>query len=173
MNIKNRYTGEVIYSGDFKDIKSLLIDAVSKGANLMGANLWGANLRGANLCGANLRNANLWGANLWGANLRDANLWGANLRGANLWGCAGNGNQIKSLFVSDIYPITYTSEYLQIGCERHLIADWWNFDNGKIANMDGKQALKFWGASKELIKTVIEAYPATPTNYVEKSSEAA
>ena len=55
------------------------------------------------------------------ADLRGANLWGANLRGANLWGCAGERKRIKSIFISDTYPITYTIDRLQIGCEnQHL-----------------------------------------------------
>src|SRR3990167_9470965 len=64
-----------------------LWDADLRGADLRNADLWNADLRGANLGGANLRNADLWdadlrGANLGGANLRNADLWGANLRGA-------------------------------------------------------------------------------------------
>jgi hypothetical protein len=70
IEIKHRFTGFIIISGNYKSIKECLEQ--NRGANLWGANLWGANLRGANLRGANLRGANLWGANLWGANL-----WGA------------------------------------------------------------------------------------------------
>ncbi|WP_336148317.1 pentapeptide repeat-containing protein [Acinetobacter ursingii] len=106
--IKNRWTGEVLFSCEIPDgMESGMIarhaveTAIAEGANLWdanlgGANLWGANLGDADLWGANLGGANLWGANLgganlWGANLRDANLWGAdlwgaNLRDANLWG---------------------------------------------------------------------------------------
>ena len=57
-----------------------------RGAELRGANLRDANLRGANLSDANLRDANLRGANLSGADLSDANLLGAELRGADLRG---------------------------------------------------------------------------------------
>ena len=204
MEIKNRFNGEIIHSGDFKSMKELVVNAISEGANLRdanlrranlrGANLWDANLRGANLWDANLRGANLWGANLWdanlrGANLRDANLRGANLRGANLeyanleganleyanleganlwganlWGCAGNRLQIKSLFISETYSVTYTSEYLQIGCERHSINEWWGFNDERIERMEGRKALDWWAENKEFIKDVIEKYPATPTS---------
>ena len=107
---------------------------------------------------ANLRNANLWDANLWGADLRNANLWGA-----DLWGCPGNRNEIKSLFLSSEYPVTYTGKYLQIGCEKHLITEWWEFDNKIIGDMGGKKALKFWKKYKAFIKSAIELSPAVET----------
>ena len=154
MEILNRYTGEVIFHGDVESLRC---------ANLIDANLGGANLRGTNLRCANLIGANLIGANLGGANLRYANLRYANLTGANLWGCRGNRNEIKSISISSTYPITYTSEVLQIGCERHNIEDWWEFDDARIITMDGKKALKFWRKYKGLIKNIIEVSPATPT----------
>ena len=128
-----------------------------------------ANLEDASLEDANLEDANLRGANLRGANLRGANLWGANLRGANLWGCAGNHNQIKSLFISELWPITYTSEYLQIGCQRHPIADWWDFSDGEISRMDRK-ALEFWNEFKDFLRSTIERFPATPTRHEESEA---
>ena len=86
IQIKNRWTGNLIFEGEFDCLR----DAVAKaranlyGANLSGANLSGADLSGANLSGANLSGANLSGANLSGANLSRANLSGANLSGADL-----------------------------------------------------------------------------------------
>ena len=195
MIITNRYNGKIIHSGSFEAIKELLLDAIAvdadlSGADLSGADLWRANLSGANLCdadlsdanlsGANLSGADLWranlsGADLWRANLSGANLSGANLSGANLcdadlcdanlWRCAGNRKQIKSIFISDIYSITYTSKDMQIGCERHVISDWWNFDNKRIAEMEGKKALKFWSDNKDFIRLAIETYPAAETNH--------
>ncbi len=67
------------------------------------------------------------------------------------------------MFISEIYPITYTSEYLQIGRKRHKISDWWSFDEDHIEQMDGKTALIFWAENKEFIKMTLEKYPATPT----------
>ena len=203
IEIKNRYTGKVIHSGEFESIKDLLLDAISSnadlwdadlrnadlrtanlcnadlcGANLCNANLCNADLRTANLCNADLRNADLrtanlcnadlCGANLCNANLCNADLCGANLCNANLCnadlrGCAGNRSQIKSLFISDVYSITYTSEFLQIGCERHSISKWLEFDNKRIAEMYGKKELKFWSENKAFIKSAIELYPATET----------
>ncbi|MGY0708751.1 pentapeptide repeat-containing protein [Bordetella bronchiseptica] len=72
--IKNRYTGAVLFTADVPDdTKSGLIarvaleQAVKSGANLARANLAGADLAGANLAGANLAGAYLARANLAGA----------------------------------------------------------------------------------------------------------
>lgn len=97
--IKNRYTGSVIFSCDLSDEVScqsdgmrlgfavraaLESDAELRDANLRGAYLPYAELYGADLCGADLRDAYLYYADLSGAILRSANLCGANLRGAIL-----------------------------------------------------------------------------------------
>lgn len=54
IEIKNRYTGEVIYSGDGDTIRQVVEAAVAARADLRGANLRGANLSGADLSGADL-----------------------------------------------------------------------------------------------------------------------
>jgi len=82
IEIKNRFNGSIIISGNFEDIKDCL--EKNRGADLRGADLRGADLIGADLRDANLRDANLRDANLRGADLRDANLRGADLRDANL-----------------------------------------------------------------------------------------
>jgi len=138
------------------------------GADLCGANLCGANLCGANLCGANLHHADLCGANLWGANLHHADLCGANLCGAdlhhadlcgaNLWSLVGNKSRVKSFQIEE-YDITYTKGVLQIGCERHDIKEWFNFDDEKISNMESG-ALEWWNKWKDTIKQIIEMSPA-------------
>ena len=99
-------------------------------------------------------------ANLRGANLCDANLRDANLCYADLWSCAGERNRIKSIFVSDVYAVTYTSESLQIGCQKHKISDWWEFNDRRIAKMDGKKPLSFWREWKDTIRMIIEKSPA-------------
>jgi hypothetical protein len=88
--IKNKYTGDVIYYSTKTTYKDVLEEAVSNGANLSGANLYEVNLSEANLSGADLFGANLSGANLHradlsGANLSEANLYEANLSGADLY----------------------------------------------------------------------------------------
>jgi len=116
----------------------------------------------ADLTGANLRGANLMGANLIDANLTGANLIDANLRDANLRDCNGNLKHIKSVFCEQ-YPVTYTVDVMQIGCQRHSIAEWWEFDDKRILEMDGKTALKWWRTWKPILKQIIEASPCEPT----------
>jgi len=106
--------------------------------------------------------ANLMGANLRDANLRGANLRDANLRGANLMGCNGNLKHMKSVFCEQ-YPVTYTVDVMQIACQRHSIAEWWEFDDKRILEMDGKTALKWWRIWKPILKQIIEASPCEPT----------
>lgn len=150
------------------------------GADLRGANLHYADLDGANLCYADLRHADLCHASLASANLNGANfstadlrhadlssanlcrtrLNGANLDNVDLGSCAGNRVEIHSIFVSGVYPVTYTSEVMQIGCERYKISDWWEFDDATIFAMDGEKALKFWRKHKNALKNIIEANPA-------------
>lgn len=106
-----------------------------------------------------LENHRLWLNNEGGSR---ADLRGAILNDANLNGASGNMDQLKSILI-ETYPITYTSEILQIGCQKHKIEDWWNFDDEKIISMDGKTTLKFWRNYKELIKMTIELSPANST----------
>ena len=132
-------------------------------------NLWVKDEAGgerADLEGANLEGAYLKGANLMDANLRNANLRNANLMDANLWGANGNLKNIKSIGVEK-YPVVYTDAYLQIGCERHPITDWWEFEDRRILEMDGKSALQFWHKWKNQIKEIIEMSPAEPTGYID------
>jgi len=86
--------------------------------------------------------------------LRDASLWGA-----SLWGCAGERKRIKSIFISDTYPITYTIDRIQIGCKNHSIEDWKSFDDYEISEMD-YAALEWWNDHKDFIFKTIERFPA-------------
>lgn len=134
-----------------------------KCADLKGVDLSDTNLRAVNFSVINLSNSNLSYTNLSYTGLSDTNLSRANLDNADLYNCAGNRREIKSLFISELYPITYTAEILQIGCERHTHAEWWGFSDEEIYKMDGSKALKFWHEFKELILTTIEKAPAVPT----------
>ena len=99
MQIKHRFSGEVLFEYDCDSLQSCVEIAIKgdanlsdaslcgvnlRGVKLYGAKLYGANLSGANLSDANLSDANLRGAKLYGANLSDANLYGANLSDADL-----------------------------------------------------------------------------------------
>ena len=95
-----------------------------------------------------------------------ADLSGTDLSGTDLRGAIGNMKELKSLFITQ-YAIVYTSKFLQIGCERHEIAEWWAFDDGRILEMDGERALQFWRTWKMIIKQIIEISPAVPTGHVD------
>jgi len=142
MQIKNRFTGEVVKEIDGADLRDAdMSNANLRDANLRGANLRGANLRGANLRGADLRDADLRDADMSYAYLRDANLRGADLRGADL-----HGEKLKStpVFIYGLeWFVTVTNKFLTIGCQRHAHEDWSVFDDQKIGAMHC-DALQFW-----------------------------
>jgi uncharacterized protein YjbI with pentapeptide repeats len=162
-----------------------LFGANLRGANLSGANLRGANLSDANLSGARLSDANLWRANLSGANLSDANLsgarlYGANLSYANLWradlsdanlsgaslsGVIGNMREIRSMHI-DTWPVAWIMSpegvaTVQIGCQRHTLAEWAEFSDKKIGSMDSR-ALDWWRVNRDFVLSTVERYPAVP-----------
>ena len=116
IEIKNRWTGDIIFTSTKTTYKEAVEEAVKSEANLSYANLSEANLSYANLSEANLSNANLSEANLseadlfnanlseanlseadlFNANLSEANLFNANLSKAKIDGCLfymGNGNK--------------------------------------------------------------------------------
>jgi hypothetical protein len=109
----------------------------------------------ANLGDANLGDANLGGANLSGANLSDANLGGANLGGANLGGAKWRDGIVISkqpIQISGLHWfVTILDQHMQIGCELHSLAEWSEFDDRRIAEMDGRDALRFWRESKDAL----------------------
>ena len=164
IEIKNRYTGVVIYthSGDTlsdaylrgadlcgADLRRAdLSDAYLRGANLFDTNLRDANLRRADLRGANLGDAYLFGADLFGANLRGADLSGANLGDANLGGAYLGGANLRGadLFGQKIektpiqinnltWPIIITEHHMRIGCQVHTHQVWEDFTGDEIVAM--------------------------------------
>jgi len=86
IEIKNRFTGKIIFKSKRKTLKEVIELKVKQGAYLGGAYLEGAYLGGADLGGAYLRGAYLGGAYLRGAYLEGAYLRGADLGGADLGG---------------------------------------------------------------------------------------
>ena len=91
----------VVYESKKETVREMVVEAVSKDANLRDADLGNANLRGADLGDADLgdadlRDANLRGADLRGANLRDANLGGADLFQTKFYGRGGTTKIKKS-----------------------------------------------------------------------------
>ncbi|HCT4762899.1 TPA: pentapeptide repeat-containing protein [Pseudomonas aeruginosa] len=146
------------------------------GAYLSYADLRGANLSGAYLSYADLRGANLRGANLSGANLSEANLSEANLSEANLSelssmnGLTGNLREVKAV-QADTWPVTYTATHMQIGCQLHLISEWWSFNDEEISGMAPK-AMAWWAIWKPILRQIIEVSPAVPGSESPAETEA-
>ena len=74
LEIKNRFTGNVIFTSTKTTWKEAVEEAVENCADLSEANLHYADLCDANLYGADLREANLSEAELSGADLNGADL---------------------------------------------------------------------------------------------------
>ena len=115
----------------------------------------------AYLTGANLTDANLSGAYLTRANLTDAYLSGAYLSDANLTDATWRGIKITRapLQVSGLHWfVTILDGHMQIGCELHALTDWAAFDDARIVQMDGKDALRFWRANKAALMALAAAH---------------
>ena len=173
IQIKNRYTGAVLYEHEPTDeqqasglaMRAALEAAVKCNADLRGADLRGAYLRGAYLSGADLSDAYLSCADLSGADLSGANLSGANLRGANLRGaylsCASFGEGVTAeqgvLQLTGLrWDVIIFDAHMRIGCQMHPLSDWASFDDRRIAEMDGVHALRFWRQHKSALLTLAQ-----------------
>ena len=84
IEIKSRYTGGILFAGQYTDVRAALIAACAAHADLAGADLARADLAGADLARADLAGADLAGADLAGADLAGADLAHAYLAGAKL-----------------------------------------------------------------------------------------
>jgi hypothetical protein len=155
-------------------------------ANLAGANLAGAYLAGANLADANLARANLADANLAGANLAGAYLAGADLAGAYLADANLADAYLADAYLADAnlaradladakwrdgiviskppiqifglhWTVTILDAHMQIGCELHSLADWQAYDDARIVQMDGRDALRFWRENKDALISLARA----------------
>ena len=145
--IKNRWDESVLFECEVPDDMSsglstryALEQAVKARANLTRANLAEANLTEANLAEANLAEANLAGVNLVGANLTRAK-----------WkdGIVINKPPIQLFGLR--WRVTILERHMQIGCELHKLSDWAKYDDARIAAMDGRNALRFWRAHKDVL----------------------
>jgi len=163
-DVLSRFTDKVKFTAEIE-----CGEDTTRSVNLGLAVKWGvennANLRSANLRNANLRNADLRNADLRNANLRNADMWNADLRNADLRNASGLNDYVKCIQI-DTYAIAYTSDVMQIGCERHTISEWAEFDDKRILEMDGKTALKWWRKYKSWIFQAIELRPAKPTGTI-------
>lgn len=55
------------------------------------------------------------------------------------------------------YPVTITDAEMIIGCQCHSLAEWAEFDDLSIIEMDGKKALEFWRAHKDSLLAMARA----------------
>lgn len=144
--IKNRWTGEVLFSYELKDgqesgmiARHAVETAIAEDANFRGADLQGADL---------------WNADLWNADLRGADLQGADLRGVNL-----RGAKNSPLIITGLRWVVYISGtgMMRIGCQNHSIEHWANFSDELIDLMDS-YALEFWKQHKEMLMSICNSY---------------
>ncbi len=162
-----------------------LSNANLKGAYISYADLWHANLAFADLSGAHIERTSTLGANLTSAvfkftQFRDvymrnafieyANFYGVNLDDVNMYGVSGVNRYIKCLQMGP-FPVAYTAEVLQIGCERHLISTWKTYTDDDISAICGASTLGLWKKHKQWLFDTIERFPAIPTDSVCVSSK--
>ena len=118
--IKNRFTGSVLFSLETNSMKLCVEAAVKSGADLVGAYL-----RGAYLVGAYLGDADLRGAYLGGAKIKDD------------IPITKGPIQIPGLH----WFVTIWDCHMQIGCEFHSHDEWRGFSDDDWLRMGGKEAL--------------------------------
>jgi uncharacterized protein YjbI with pentapeptide repeats len=133
--------------------------------NLSYRDLSDANLSRAILSYAILSYADLSRANMAYANLSYADLSRADLSGANLRGVIGNMREIRSMHI-DTWPVAWIMSpegvaTVQIGCQRHTLAEWAEFSDKKIGSMDSR-ALDWWRVNRDFVLSTVERYPAVP-----------
>ena len=179
VTIKHRWTGVVLYEHEVTDermaaglamrdalecaaasradlSRAYLSGAYLSGADLSRADLSGADLSGAYLSGADLSRAYLSGAYLSGAYLSRAYLSGAYLSGAK-WRDAIAINRAPLMLAGLTWDVYILDQHMQIGCELHAIAEWREFDDARITQMDGRDALRFWRAHKATLLALAES----------------
>ena len=147
--IKNRFTGEVQFIASIQAKKD---DAISVKVGL--AVRWAIENK-ADLSGADLSRADLSRANLSRADLSWADLSRANLSRANDERIIIEKTPIQ--IATGEYHVIIFDAHMKIGCEFHSLADWWNFDNERVAQMDGTRSRRFWDIWKAPLMAVCEA----------------
>lgn len=182
--------GELIYSGEHKNIKAAVFHCIQNRISLRAANLDGAELtyldfQNVDLTGVSLKYSNLEGSSFEHADLKWAQLDGTNFKNCNLHGvnleCAyisenTNFNEAKCKPVFSKYPISYMDKdnqvYISIDGKVKTISDWdfWFYESSDTSififhrNSEGFLRLK---ASYEAAK----AYIAVLKNNNEKEKK--
>ena len=66
--------------------------------------------------------------------------------------------QVTPICVTGLtYPVTVTDNHMMIGCEFHLISEWREFDDRRIAQMDGLPASRFWRDHRTALLAICDA----------------
>lgn len=81
--------------------------------------------------------------------LTDANLTDANLTDAKWCGIVVSKPPIQLFGL--YWRVTILDAHMQIGCEFHSIAEWATYDDARIAQMDGRNAMRFWRSYKAVL----------------------
>ncbi|MGN6518703.1 MAG: hypothetical protein ACTHK2_04680, partial [Dokdonella sp.] len=55
------------------------------------------------------------------------------------------------------YWVTITDTHMNIGCQWHSLAEWEAFDDRRIAEMDGRNAVRWWAENKATLMTMARA----------------
>jgi hypothetical protein len=185
IEIKNRYTNEVIYRCEAESIKDAIQKAIKEKVNLSNSNLRGSDLRDSDLSNSNLSNSDLSNSNLRGSDLSYSNLSGSdlrdsdlsysnlsysnlsnsNLRGSDLRDSNLSGSDLrdsKNLDKTIKLPMhckwshgITNGNLIHIGCEKRTIEEWDLFFNS-----DEKLSTERCTQEFKQIQAVFEAYKA-------------
>ena len=102
------------------------------------------------------RGGDFRGGDFRGGDFRGGDFLGGNFLGGNFW-----GEKITSAPLSIFglrWPITIGGTQMHIGCERHKLDEWTEFDDATITKMD-RGALKFWRTHKDILLALAKALP--------------
>jgi uncharacterized protein YjbI with pentapeptide repeats len=146
-----------------------LTDTKLVGCRLESTNFFGANLTSATVSGSYCMNAVFATANLTQAILSNSVFTGANFSNANLTGVTidsttGNMSEIKSMAFAG-QPISYMTSMLQIGCIQVPLPITAVVDSDDWRNEMHPSGVEFWSVWGDIIKSILDLSPATPTGY--------
>ena len=96
-----------------------------------------------------------------GADLSGADLSGADLSRADLSGAKWRDGVIinrRPLFIGGLsWSVWVLDSHMQIGCELHKLSEWAEFDDRRICQMSGKEAVKFWRTYKDVLLAIAKS----------------
>ena len=155
--IKQRFTGAVLFSLECEGFKVCVEAAVKAKTNMSHSNLRNSDLSGADLSGADLSYSDLRGSDLSGADLSYSDLSYSNLRGADLRGSAivAHIGQPDGWHAYTYFDTKLNEQRVQVGCQHKTLAEGREYCANKenrrevLAALDYAEAigkLRGWGA---------------------------